>query len=245
MAKLTALEFVQRTLSAIDEVEVDSINDDVISEQVFLLLKSCYEELINDYPWYHLREYGNLEVTTTANKMKIPDNVLTIDGELIRYNKKDVYYISPEEMNFKLDGRDTTLSNVDSNGAFNDKDPVYWTSEDDTYVVFDSYDSSLVSSLSRVRFIITPSDLTGDLSIPSLPDRLHTVLLYRLYEDAFRTLKGDEQTATRYGLKYKEGLFKAKRWARKLDREASTHTQNYARVGKSKSFYITSRYLNG
>lgn len=241
MAKLTSLQYVQRALSKIDADNVSDISDTVESEQVKLLLDEAYENIIDDFPWFHLQEYGQLEVTATAHIMKIPDTVANIDGDLIRYNKLDVWYISPDKMIEILDGRDTTLSTVDSNGALNNRDPQYWTTEDDENIIFDSYDGTLAQALSQVRFIRKPASLTNNTDIPDIPDILHGVLLNRVLEETFRTLKGDEQSAQVYARKYIIGLAKAKRWARKLDRKVSTHGADYGRRQTQGRRFISSR----
>lgn len=227
MAQLTVLQIVQRILSALDSDNVSSFSETVESEQVKLLIDTVYDKLLDDYPWYHLLDHGNLEVTATAHKMKIPNTVQQVNW--IKYNKEDVEYITPKEMQDILDNRDITLSNVDSNGAINDDDPTYWTSFDDEYITFDSYNSSLVASLSNAEFIRKPATLSEDTDIPDLPDRLHNVLLDGVFEEAFRTMKGDLQYAAVYQRKYLMGLHKAKRWARKINKKESTYGTDYGR----------------
>lgn len=227
MAKLTALQFIQRAMSVIDSDNVTDISETVESEQMKLLLDTVYDRLLNDFPWFHLVDYGTLEVTSTNHILAIPSNVLLL--EELRYNKKSIIFIEPSEMIVILDGRDTTLSTVDSSGALNNRDPQYWTSEDDENIIFDSYDGSLASSLSKVRFIRKPVVLNSNSDIPDLPEYLHSVLLDALFEEAFRTLKGDVQTAQIYQRKYISGLGKAKRWARTLNKKESTFGSSYGR----------------
>jgi hypothetical protein len=241
MAKLTTLEYAQRALSAINSENISSISDGVEADQVLKLLNSCYEQLLDDYPWTHLRSYGQLEVTATAHIMKIPNTVKNIDGDLIRYNKNNVWYVTPDFMIELLDGRDTTASNVDSNGAVNDSDPQYWTTQDDENIIFDSYDGSLVASLTNVWMITEPTKLENDTDVPDLPDMLHGVLLNSLLENCFRTLKGDEQAAQIYFRKYISGLSKAKRWARKQNKLESTNGVDYGRKATLSGRWITDK----
>lgn len=229
MAQLTTLQIVQRVLSMVDSENVSSIDETIESEQVKVLVDLVYESMLDDYPWNHLRENGTLEVTSTPNLMKIPDDVLRIDGDLIRYDKKNVWWISTENMTRTLDGRDTTASNVDSSGALTDRDPLYWTSYDDVNITFDSYDGSLVSALTNVELVKQPTTLSVDTDVPDLPDSLHTVLIYGVLEEAFRTLKGDDSNAERYRRKYLVGLSKAKRYAKKVDRKPSTNGVDFGR----------------
>lgn len=227
MAKLTTIQIVQRVLSAIDSDNVTSIADTVESEQVKDILDTVYDRLLDDFPWYHLKEYGTLEVTAVENEMKIPNTVMQVDS--VRYNKKDVFYLTPEDMTKKLDSRDISLSNVDNLGAYTEQEPTYWTSVDDEKIILDSYDGTLVSSLTKCLFIRKPVVLTNDSDVPDMPDRLHTVLLDGVFEEAFRLLKGDLQGATVYQRKYLVGLGKAKRWARRINKKDSTYGEGYGR----------------
>lgn len=243
MAQTTVLEITQRVLSAIDSDNVSTIDETVESEQVFLLVKTVYDNLLDDFPWYHLRERGNLEVTSTAHIMKIPDNVTHVMELVIRYDGEKVYYKTPNEMTDLLNGRDTTLSTVDSNGAVNDTDPNYWTTYDDENIIFDSYDGTLVTSYTDCWFAVTPDKLTTGNDIPDLPEGLSSVLLWGVLEEAFRTLKGDETAASRYENKYRKGLAKAKRWARNINKKESTFGQDYGRKNIKLGNSVSSNYI--
>jgi len=227
MARLTTLQIIQKALSAINSDNVSSISETVESEQVKDILDTVYDKLLDDFPWYHLREFGTLEVTSTAHQMKIPNTVMQVN--FVRYNKKDITYIDPYDMLVMLDGRDTTLTEVDANGAVNNRDPRYWTSYDDENIIFDGYDSSLVSSLSKCEFIRKPSVLSSEGDIPDLPDRLHTVLLDGVFEMVFRLIAGDKQNAVTHQRKYIVGLAKAKRWARKVNKKNTSYGSSYGR----------------
>lgn len=225
MAKYTLLQLVQQALSVIDAMNVQSVSETEESEQVVLIANRIYNELLDDYPWDHLRTVSNLEVTSTAHQMKIPDSVSSIDW--IRYNNKDVTYITPYEMVKLLGSRDTTLSNVDSAGAYDDKDPQYWTSNDDEYVLFDSYNQNLTASSSDIGVVVQPSALSSGTDVADLPEILHGVLLNRIIADAFTTLKGDPSTGNIYEMKAIRGLAKAKRWARRYSEKRSTFNNGY------------------
>ena len=76
MAISTSLDYVQRALSIIDADNVSEISDSVEGTQVFGLLKNVYDELLDGFPWPHLREFDRLQVTATAHIMKLqPDTV--------------------------------------------------------------------------------------------------------------------------------------------------------------------------
>lgn len=221
MPKLTRLEIVQKVLSAIDSDNVTATDETVESEQVLELLDTVYNNILGTYTWPHLYTLDTLETTATAHEMRIPTDVQGI--EWVRYNKNDIIYITPYEMVEMLDSRDTTQSDIDSNGAKNDQDPTYWTSDDDSIIKFDSYDGNLSSSLSQIYVIREPSAMTADTDYPDLPSRFHTVLVHGVIEEAFRTLVGDNQTAQIYQRKFRQGVAQMKRWARIINLDNTTY----------------------
>jgi hypothetical protein len=236
MAHLTYLQIVQRVLSMLNGDSVTSIDETVEAEQVAELVKHVYSDIIVDFPWFHKRSFINLEVTTTAHLMKIPDGVEQLLGDVIYYDDDPVYWMKPEAMKDMLAKRDKTLANVDANGAINDKAPKYWSSFDDVNVVFDSYDGSLVSSLTSIWTTKFPSAPVLGTDIPDLPHDLHMTLLHGVLAEAFRTQKGDEVAARGYENKYMKSKAKAKRWAQKVNKENDPGGKiNYARRGTRRS----------
>lgn len=224
---LTKLQLVQRVLSAMDSDQVASIDDTVEAGQVALIVDTVYSDILHRFPWPHLQSQGTLEVTSTAHKMRLPADVLQVNR--IKYNKKDVAYITPESMMDLLDSRDTTNTNVDSNGAVTDADPTYWTSEDSDYIIFDSYDGTLAASLSKCLFIRLPSAMTNDSDVPDLPDRFEGALLFGILAEAYRTIKDSEQIASRYERKYISHIANLKRWASRVNLQQSFYGNTYQR----------------
>jgi hypothetical protein len=230
--KLTKLQVVQRVLNAIDSDEVTAVSETVESEQVGMLVDAAYDMILSEFPWPHLRDLRQLEVTTEAHKMRIPAGIMTVNS--VKYNKEKVTYIDPMDMQDTLDGRDTTLANVDSEGALNDQDPTFWTSFDDELIVFDSYDSSLVSALTSVDTFKAPAPMTLDLSYPDLPDRFHPILADQATADAFYNLKGDVSGYNIYRKRMKLGMINMQRWAKTVNKQTSTGaTVNYGRSNVS------------
>lgn len=219
MARLTYLQIVQRVASAIDSDNVTAIDESPESEQIAELVKTVYDDLMSEFPWYHKRETIQLEVTATAHIMKIPNDVEQLASDIIYYDNEPVYYWHPDKMRDHLANQDTSLSTIDSNGAQNDKDPSYWSSYDDENIIFDSYDGTLVQAETAVWAIKEVSPPETDTDVPDMPNNLHPVLLWGVMEEAFRTLKGDETAASRYGRKYQKGKARAKRWARKTNQK--------------------------
>jgi hypothetical protein len=245
MAKLTLLQIVQRVLSAIDSDNVASIDETPESEQIVHLTNTVYSDILDDIPWYHRREVGKLLVTSDPHIMRIPDDKDHILDLNIWYNGKQIQYIEPADMVYKFAKRDKTLPNVTDGGVVNDRDPVYWTSYDDRNIVFDAANGYLVEDLSQVLFSYMPTaNLSQDLDVPDLPDRLSSVLLWGVLEEAFRTLKGDETAARAYQGKYLRAKAKAKRWARNINKKETTHGVSYGRKQVRHLNEIPSHFIN-
>jgi len=230
MAKLTYLQIVQRVLSAIDADNVTSFSDTEEAEQVAELVQTVYNELSAEFPWFHKRGIIQLELTATANIMRVPAAVDNLMSDILYYSDQEVRWVDPREMQHMLAKRDKTLSNVDANGAMTDRDPKYWSSYNDDEVILDSYDGSLVSSNTAIYAASGPAALTTETQVPDLPVILHSTLLYGVLEEAYRTLKGDEVGARSYGSKYKKSKARAKRWAYKMNKENDPGAKiNYGR----------------
>lgn len=199
MAKKTLLEIVQDILNDLDSDEANSINDSVEAQQVALTVRTVYEELMSNRNWPHTKKLLQLAASGNTNKpvyMKIPDDVNEI--EEVRYdirkevaNKKEfktIVYKTPSEFLDFIYRRDSNSTNIltilDDSGVplliRNDVGPTYWTSFDDEWVVFDSYDASLESTLqsnkSQTSAFVTPPWTHSDGFIPDLPSEAFSLL---------------------------------------------------------------------
>jgi len=212
MAKMTLLEMTQDILSDMDSDEINSINDSVESLQVANIIKTTYYNIIDgrDYDFlYELFQVDSSGTTSRPTHMKLPENI--IDLKYIKYNNRTVTdtkdkftkikYLMPEDFMDLVDKRDSSKSNVtvisDDTGisinVVTDKAPEYFTSFDDEYIVFDSYQSNLESTLTSsktqchgkrsVTFSIT------DTFTPDLPVQMFSYLLAEAKSVAFVTLK--------------------------------------------------------
>lgn len=226
--RLTKLKIVQDVLSALDLSEVSAIGETIESEQVAAIVDSIYDEINGHKPWPHLREFPNLEVTPVVNKMKIPDGILTVNE--VWYDGDMLTYKTPEEMVQFLMDRDSTESNVDITGAYNDRNPEYWSSYDDTYIILDAFNGSLVATYSLVDSYRMPSQMNTDTSYPDLPERFHSMLYHGALADCFYTLKGDTTGFNIWNNRYKRERTAMNRWARRVNKKQSTgHKVNYGR----------------
>lgn len=213
MAKLTLLDMVQDILSDMTDDEVNSISDTLESLQVAQIVKSTFFEIIGNKNWPHLRQLKSLSSLGDTNRpthMRLPE--LTKELEWIQYNKRhintptrnsyeDVKYLSPDAFLRKTSIYNNTLDTVDVVTDFtgvvfhikNDRHPEYWTSFDDEYVVFNSYNSALDDTLqethSRASMFIEPGWSMDDTFIPDLPAEAFPALLAEAKSVAFARLK--------------------------------------------------------
>jgi hypothetical protein len=208
-----------------DSDEVNSIADTPESLQVAQIVKSVYEELMANKNWPHLRTLFTLNASGDSNKpthMKSPDDLKEL--ELLKYNKiktgetkaryQDVIFLHPDEFLIKLNNRNSDHDDVDVISDFSgvelliktEKAPEYWTSFDDEWLVFDSYDSTvdatLQSSKTQLLGFRWPVFTLSDEFVPDLPQEAFPMLLAEAKSTCFARIKQmpdakSEQQATR------------------------------------------------
>lgn len=206
--KLSLLDMTQNILSALDSDEVSSIDETVEAVQVAELVKESYFDLMAQRDWPFLRQLYALEGLGDLNnptKMRMPENSNKVFW--IKYNKSDVEWKSPEEFTYIIDNRVTLANVVDSNGFVINRDPLYWTSYDDKFVVFDAVDkaveNTLVGSKTKVYGTVAPTWQHVDTFVPNLPDKFFPTLLAEAKSQAFANLK--QQINAREENKAKKG----------------------------------------
>lgn len=210
--KLTLLEIVQEILSNMDSDEVNSIDDTVESEQVATIVKSTYQAMISSRFWPHTRrsiQITSYSDTAKPTHMRIQDSIqkldfLNYDKVKLGATKKDyqkIEFLEPDQFIFKTNKEDSSAANVltvtDPGGIEllirTDKAPQYYTSFDDETVVFDSYDSSVDSTLKaskvQAQAYVFPAWSTTDSFIPDLPEYAFTALVEEAKAKAMFSLK--------------------------------------------------------
>lgn len=212
MAKMTLLEMTQNILSDMDSDEVNSISDSTESLQVAEVIKTTYYNIIDgrDYPW--LKELFQMSASGTTARpthMTLPENVIDLDW--IKYNCiksgetrnrfKTIKYKTPSEfldiVNDRVSDNDNVTVISDSTGVelniLTDTAPTYFTSFDDETLVFDSYDSTIESTLvaSKTQCFGKRSVVFNmtDSFIPDMPVQMFSYLLSEAKSVAFITLK--------------------------------------------------------
>jgi hypothetical protein len=194
MAKMTLLEMTQSILSAMDSDPVDSIDETVEAIQVADIVKEAFFELMSQRDWPFLFNTGSLQGLGDVNnptKMKMPDTWKKV--KWIKYNKKTITYIDPETFTEMIDNRAALAGVINANGYVINADPVYWTSFDDTFIIFDGFNNSAESTLqasnSKAYASIAPTWSHVDSFIPALPEKFFPTLLAESKSQAFVNLK--------------------------------------------------------
>lgn len=213
MSKRTLLELTQDALSAIDGDEVNSIADTVESLQVVNIIKQCYYDLIDEFSLPVNSDLVNLEALADTDKpthMRIPENVSDIAW--VKYDVRtdvagdnqyrDIPWKSPKDFINLCNGRPSTDTDNYQEVLYNADTPIViginnaptcWTSFDDEYIIFDSFDSgidgTLQSSKTQVFGHIREEFTSDDSFIPQLPENLFSFLAAMIESRCFAQLK--------------------------------------------------------
>ena len=206
MPKMTLLDMTQRILSSIGGQEVNSINDSGEADDVVFIIKDTYYALVTERLWPQHRKLRTLDASTDNQYpcyLRIPDNVVKVVS--LSYNVKDemsdatgldkykeLKYLEPDVFLDRMYTLDPAASNVitkvDTNSGagvkmlfINDKDPEFWTSFDDEWIITDSYDSSYDDTLQTQKTLAKvyeePAWEHDDNFIPDMPQKAFPYLL--------------------------------------------------------------------
>lgn len=251
MAKRSLLDMVQEIQNDLDLDEIESIDDTVESEQIVSILKSTYYAMMSNRDWPHLRrsiQVSGLGDTTKPTHMKLQEGIKELC--FINYNKvksgetrkryEAIEYLQPDHFLHKTNQRNNddsdTLAVTDTGGIEvlikNDTPPKYYTSFDDEYLVFDSYDNTVDTTLqeSKVQAMayVMPEWTSEDTFVPDLPENAFTALVEEAKSRASMRLK---QVADQ---KAEQEAGRQTRWlARKARRVAGgIEYPDYGRAGR-------------
>lgn len=188
----TLLEITQNILSDMSGDQVDSITDTEESEQVARIIISTFDAIVSRTEWPKHKKLLTLVPYTDSSKpnyMKLPDAVKAVVSVFYDKHKlgetrklyQEVKYKNPEDFLRYINVRNSDNTNVetvvDESGiellVMNNQAPLYYTSFDDVTLIFDSYDTSVESTLQANKFQITayvlPSLAFDNNAIPDLP----------------------------------------------------------------------------
>jgi len=200
MAKMTLLGIVQDIMNDMSSDFVNSIDDTEESQMIAQIVKSTYFAMMSNRNWPHLSRavaltaYSDNELPTHMKVVEDIKELLFLNynkakaGETrLKYGK--VEWKDPDVFLYRINQENNDADNVDviqdTSGVQllirNDTAPSYYTSFDDTTLIFDSYDSEIDSSLQAGKFqaqaYVFPSWAHEDEAIPDLPAEAFIALL--------------------------------------------------------------------
>lgn len=197
---------VQDILSAMESDEVNSIGDTVEGLQVAQEIKTSFEALFNNYEWPSNDGLISLSPSNDPDQptvMTIPDEVNEIYW--IKYNQGTLDAPEIAEVRFQDPELFFRYGTVYANGQSpvqlvgdfyvrTDTHPQHWTTFDNNKILFDSYNSSVDSTLQESKVICwgrkTPGFVLADDFIPPIDSALFPVLLSEAKRMCFVNFKG-------------------------------------------------------
>jgi hypothetical protein len=250
MAKRTVLDMTQGILSEMGSDSVNSISDTIEATSVAEVLRQVYFELIDEMDLPTNRKLVSLEGlsdTTKPTHMRIPENVSSV--KWVKYDTRNsvsgnkaystMHYMIPSDFVTLVNSRPSTdtvnyqVVQYDSNIPLivgKTHHPTYWTSFDDEYIIFDSYksslDSTLQSSKSMCEVEFRPTFTLSDTFIPDLPENLFNNLYTQALTRCIANHKMQinpkaEQSERRFRIRAQRNKWRVKR--------ATDSGPNYAR----------------
>lgn len=251
----TLLDYVQTILSSLDSDEVNSYNESVESLQVANIVKTCYNDLMAraDLPeHYNMFELDGLGDTTKPVVMERPTQVLSLlwldyntiaDGETDpnwkRLTFKPIDEFLKMQYNLNLDDDSVEEFNLTVGAAAinflyrTDKAPQYYTTADDSVIVFDSLDTAVDTTLqgskTQAYGKINQTFTMSDSFVPFFDPDVATLLLNESKILAFAELKQiGHDVAKQWSNRGWTKLQKAKRGINQ-DRNELDRAPNYGR----------------
>ena len=195
--KKTLLQLTQSILSDMDSENVNSISDSVEAQQVASVIQDTYYNIIAARA---IPEHDRLvRLTALADNTKPTHFLYPTELKEIRlfeYNGREVHWKDP--VKFLNDMSEDGVEVLDPlSGAKlyikDDKNPRYYTSFDDQYIICDSYDSSVDSTLqtskTRCWGTVTPTFSITDAFVPDIDEVLFPYLLAEAKSACFSLFK--------------------------------------------------------
>lgn len=213
MARPTLLDLTQRILSAMDSDSVNSISDTSEAEQVADIIRETYLDIVEEYDLKTTHTIFKLNASGTVSRpthMSLPEGYHSV--EWLAYDKRTtaastqriftrIPYKDPLEFVATINTRNNDDATVDvisdPSGVEllirNDTHPSCWTTFNGTTFVFDSYDSSidttLQSSKSQAYGQVTNDLSITDTTVINLPQELYNLLRNQARETCFEIFK--------------------------------------------------------
>jgi len=262
--RLSILDIVQDVMNDMDGDMINSIDDTFEGQQVAQIAKTTYFELMSTRNWPHLERLIQLEASTDVGNpthMRMDERLREM--KFLKYNKvrdgetrvrfEDIKYLKPDAFLNKLANRNNDLVQYDlvedagTGVPFviqNDKQPQWYTTFDDEWLIFDSYDinmdSTLQTSKCQAMGIVEPSWLMQDDFIPDLPDSAFSMYLAEVKSVAFSALKQSVNG------KAEQQSSRGQRWLSRNLRRTGGGIQypNFGRKGRKHSTHRGNAYID-
>lgn len=233
--KQNLLEMVQDILSDMDGDFVESINDTDEATQVAQIIKSTYLAMMSNRNWPHTARAINLEPfsdTDLPNYLRINEEIKEVISVYYdkarlgdtRLNYTQIPYIDPDQFLRFTNNRNNNDVNtrviIDPSGIkymiSTNKAPEYYTSFNDTDMVFDSYDSGVDSTLQaskvQARAYVIPSFEMSDDFIPDLPGEAFSALIEEAKSKAMMKLKSTQDVKAEQEASRQQRWLSRKSW---------------------------------
>lgn len=218
--KMTLLKMVQDILSSMDSDEVNSISDTTESLQVATAVKHAWNDIISRANLPEHFDMFELNASLDPNKptiMRLPDGCVGLNW--IKYDKQEVGDVEPNYQRVAYLPQDVffdrflnyqnqnqgdvvrfTIGTVNTSSidivGLNNKHPDYYTSFDDSTIIFDSYNAEVDGTLQKNKTIcygeFAPFFRMEDDFIPDLDDRQFSLLYNEAKASCFADLKQTE-----------------------------------------------------
>lgn len=213
--KMTLLAMVQNILSAMESDEVNSISDNQEAMEVAYNIQDVYYQFVEQRGVPELNKFMLMTALGDVTKptyLQIPDTVAEIfwlkynkqTSDALDLNYENVCYLCPRDFIEMTNYRKSTDGNIqtitDFNSAVlmiqNDKAPQWYTSFDDKYIVCDSFDNTVDTTLQASKTqVFAKSDPTWTMSddfIPTLDSSVFPFLLAEAKATCFVNMKMQE-----------------------------------------------------
>ena len=199
--KRTLLELTQSILNDLDSEPVNSISDTEEATQIASVIRDTYFNIVavRATPEHdRLLKLTALSDNTKPTHFLYPTNCKEI--RVFEYDNREVYWREPIDFlnnmaNPSGDNTVTVLDPLSSTNIYirNDKNPRYYTSFDNQYIVCDSYDSAVDNTLqeskTRCWGVIYPTFTMADSFTPDLDEPMVPYLLAEAKSVCFSIFK--------------------------------------------------------
>lgn len=253
--KMTLLALTQAVLSSIDGDEINSIDDTVESQQVVALIHRCYgniaesADLPEQYTLFSLLASGDDAIPTV---MTLPTDIAK-NLQWVKYDKQtaddtdtdfqSVAFVSLEEffnrMHSMKPSEDDSLVTFDqvvggntfSFTCMSDRGPSYYTTIDDSTLVFDAYDVAVDTTLQSSKTLCYGEAVLPWSAIDSyiIPIDDHQLLLNETIAWAWAELKQSVNSKAEREVRSQKVTLQRKKDAIDTRNNRELQTPNYGR----------------